>query len=277
MPPAGLPCGVPRPTPLLARLIRRLPERLRYPAYYRLLHPLGPDDSALFESAPLAYAPGVQMRLLPGDVAHGPIAALGYYEPELSLRVADAARDGGLMVDVGANAGYFSLLWAAQSPRARVVAFEPAPRNVALLRENVDANGLADRVDVRALAAGEARGTLAFHLGPDAQTGWGSFSAYVGGRTLDVPVVRLDEAVDGPIRLLKVDAEGADAWVLRGAERLLRDRAIAEVHFEHLKSRARVLGIPDDAGRAFLESVGYRVEAAGPESAAVVDYTARPA
>lgn len=267
---------MPLPASLLAPLVRRLPERLQYPAYYRLLYPLGPADSGLFESAPLAYAPDVRMRLLPGDVAHGPIAALGYYEPDLSRRVAAAARDGGLMVDVGANAGYFSLLWAAQAPSARVIAFEPAPRNVALLRENVASNGLADRVDIRPLAAGEARGTLRFHLGPDAQTGWGSFSAYVGGRTLDVPVVRLDETVDEPIRLLKVDAEGADVWVLRGAERLLLDRAIAEVHFEHLKSRARVLDIPDDAGRTFLESVGYRVEAGGPESAAVVDYVARP-
>ena len=153
----------------LARWVRRLPERLQHPAYYRLVHPLGPADAALFESAPLAYAPGVQMRLQPGDVAHGPIAALGYYEPDLSRRVAHAARDGGLMVDVSANAGYFSLLWAAQ-PGGRAIAFEPAPRNVALLRENVARNGLGDRIDVRPLAAGAERGTLTFRPRPQQRT-----------------------------------------------------------------------------------------------------------
>ena len=263
---------------LLARLVRRLPERLRYPAYYRLVHPLGLDEAALFEAAPLRYAPGVRMRLLPGDVGHGPIAALGYYEPALSHRVASLGRErGGLLVDVGANVGYFSLLWASQRPTNRVLALEPSPRNVGLLRENVDRNGLDDRIDVKALAAGAEAGTLPFHLGPDAQTGWGSFSSYVGGRTLAVPVVRLDDLVDEPVQLLKVDTEGADTWVLEGAERLLRERLIAEVHVEHLKSRARVLGIADDASRRFLESVGYRVEAEGPEDAAVVEYVARPA
>ena len=266
------------PTPLLTRLLRWLPERLRYPAYYRLLHPLGPDDAALFEDAALRFAPGVRMRLMPGDVAHAPIAALGYYEPVLSRRVARVGRDeGGLLVDVGANAGYFSLLWAAQRPDNRVIAFEPSPRNVALLTENVARNGLADRVDVRPLAAGTARGTLTFHLGPDAQTGWGSFSSYVGGQTLEVPVVRLDEVIDEPVRLLKVDAEGADPWVLEGAEGLFRQRAVAEVHFEHLKSRARVLGIADDAAPAFLRGVGYDVTAEGDPADAVVDYVARPA
>ena len=73
------------------------------------------------------------------------------YELELTRRLCDLARRGGTFVDVGANLGYFSLLWAAQNPGNRCVAFEASPRNLDLLRRNVARNSLGGRVEVAVL------------------------------------------------------------------------------------------------------------------------------
>ena len=77
------------------------------------------------------------MRLRPGDVAHGEIAFLGFTELGLTRVVAERARQGGLLVDVGANWGYFTLLWLAARADNRVVAVEASPRNLEALRENL--------------------------------------------------------------------------------------------------------------------------------------------
>ena len=68
--------------------------------------------------------------LLSGDVISGNIAFNGFYELELSQRIVHLARQGTVFVDVGANMGYFSLLWAGINPSGRVIAFEAAPRNI---------------------------------------------------------------------------------------------------------------------------------------------------
>lgn len=197
--------------------------------------------------------------LIPGDVISGNIAFTGFYEPELSRELARLASSGGVFVDVGANMGYFSLVWAANSaPNGRVVAFEASPRNVDLLRNNITVNGLGGRIRVIAKAAGRSDGSISFDAGPENQTGWGGIATDLSQRTITVPIVRLDsELPDLDIDVLKVDVEGADTWVLRGAEALLRKRKIRRIFFEQLDRRMRDLGILPGEAREFLNDVGY--------------------
>ncbi|OGU03640.1 MAG: hypothetical protein A2085_00720 [Gemmatimonadetes bacterium GWC2_71_10] len=60
------------------------------------------------------------------------------------------------------------------------------------------------------------------------------------------------------IDVLKVDVEGADTWVLQGAERLLAERRITHVFFERNDARMASLGLRFDDTLRFLDSVGYR-------------------
>jgi len=76
--------------------------------------------------------------------------------------------------------------------------------------------------------------------------------------------------------LLKVDAEGADGWVLMGAERLLRERRIAEVWFEQNKPRMRALGIEEAEPERFLQAAGYRPRPESDPSADIVQWSASP-
>ena len=204
-------------------------------------------------------APPLAMhQLLPGDVISGNIAFTGFYELGLSHRIGKMARGGGLFVDVGANMGYFSLLWAGLNPAGRVIAFEAAPRNIALLENNIRQNGLSDRITLVPKAAGDRAGTVQFETGPMDQTGWGGISTSVTSGTINVPLVRLDQELpDAPIDVLKIDVEGADTWVLRGCEGLLKNKCIRAIFFEQNEERMKRLGIASGEAQDFLRALDY--------------------
>ena len=87
----------------------------------------------------------------------------GVYEPVLGDLMQHVLAEGDLCVDIGANAGYFTLLAAARvGASGRVVAVEASPANVARIRRNVEINGMADRVEVVAAACGDRLGELVF-------------------------------------------------------------------------------------------------------------------
>jgi FkbM family methyltransferase len=257
-------------------LLRHLPDRLQASLFARHYRGRHGAWNGLYDAAPLTLAPGIGMRLVPGDIISDYIAFTGVYELDLSRHVAALADRGGTMIDVGANLGYFSLLWASRRSSNRVVAFEASPRNVELLRQNVAQNGLADQIQIVAKAAGRQAGRLSFDVGPADQTGWGGLAAAATDRTINVDVVRVDDVAPfEPIALLKVDTEGADAWALMGCERLFRAGLIDEVWFEEFKPRAEALGIAPGAGPAFLRSVGYLATPTGDPNGEMVEWSAR--
>ena len=119
------------------------------------------------------------------------------------------------MVDVGANVGVYAAL-AAGAVGARVLALEPAAETLPDLRAMVALNGIADRVDIRAVAAGAAPGVLRF------TTGRGTTNHAAADGAVEVPVETLDAlCAERPPLLLKVDVEGAEPEVLAGAAALL--------------------------------------------------------
>jgi FkbM family methyltransferase len=235
----------------------------------------------LFPSASLSFAPDLRMHLHPTDEGHSQIAFTGFYELALTRRIVQLARRGGLLADVGANYGYFSLLWAAQTPSNRVVAFEVSPRNLAPLQSNISRNGFDTAIEVRPMAAGRESGYMEFDQGPENQTGWGGVVlSGNSGSSVTVPVVRLDESLSAErfVDVMKIDIEGADTWALMGAESLLRDKRIGRIFYEENTTRMRALGIALGEGESFLQSLGYRVHRLdGGPGAAVSEFEAFPA
>jgi FkbM family methyltransferase len=240
-------------------LIRLLPDRLKSRAFQHFYTPVSDDWRPLYDAATLALAPNLSMELLPGDIISDPIALTGLRRLRFSRRLLQLATSGGIMVDVGANLGYFSLLWAGAHPHNRVIAIEASPRNVGILQRNVTRNHFSDRVTVMSCAAGRAAGVLLFDAGPETQTGWGAVVTEMSPTTTPVQTVRLDEAIDSPaeIALLKIDTQGSDTWVLYGCEALLRQRRVREVWFEQNRPRMRALGIGEQEALSFLKGLGY--------------------
>ena len=121
------------------------------------------------------------------------------------------------IVDIGANVGVTALV-LAQIPRAHVTCYEPDPENCALLRDNIERNGLRN-VSVRQAAVAGSNGKLQFQL--HAESTGGSLAgngATSGAQTLTVDAVTLDrvleESPNGEIDLLKCDCEGGEYELL---------------------------------------------------------------
>ena len=260
-------------------LLRVSPARARTALYYRFYRARRDKFKELYGNTSLHFAPRVRMDLLPTDEGHSNIAFTGLYEFELSERIVRHARHGGLMIDAGANYGYFSLLWAAASPRNRVMAFEAAPGNQLALSRNVALNGFESQSEIRTVALGRETGTLPFAPTTRGQTGWGGFSRATTGTTVETTVLPLDDCVSpsDEIELLKIDVEGADTWVLLGARRLLENKRIKHVYFEHNKKCMSLLGIPESEALDFLRTIGYAVEPLNDPASEIVEYHAAPA
>ena len=131
-------------------------------------------------------------------------------------------RTGDTVVEAGANIGAHTIpLAKLVHPIGRVVAFEPQRLVFQTLCANVAINSLAN-VDCRCVALGAEPGEIVVpFLSPDHETNFGGLGlgAYTNGER--VPVTTLDSLAMTQCRLLKIDVEGMEENVLRGAHELI--------------------------------------------------------
>lgn len=129
----------------------------------------------------------------------------------------------GVMVDIGANIGLTTMMFAARNPRLNIHAFEPNPSTNALLKTNIRASGMESRVSVHPEAVGARTGTLKLrtHVTSIFATAFGPATNTTEGVYETVPVIGLDTALarlgSAPVEFLKIDAEGAEAEILENA------------------------------------------------------------
>jgi FkbM family methyltransferase len=153
----------------------------------------------------------------------GAWVSVGYHETELPF-VRALVRPEDLVLDVGANLGVYTVVSAMQG--ARVVAFEPNADARALLLANIDLNRLSERVRVSSHALADFSGSAGFTTDLEECN---HIARGSDDRSAPVEVRQLDEVTlpDGPITLIKIDVEGYDEAVLRGARKtLLRDQPV---------------------------------------------------
>lgn len=161
-----------------------------------------------------------------------------------------ALRDGGLFIDVGANVGTYTI-WAAELG-AEVIALEPAADTFGLLEENIALNGY--RVTAVRAAAGDHCGRVQFTAGLDA----GNSLAPDGSVTTDL--VTIDSLVgDRRVTGMKVDVEGFEIDVLRGAARALAERRIGLIQLEWNHACALAVGTDRRPIGELLARHGYRL------------------
>ena len=143
--------------------------------------------------------------------------------------------------DIGAHAGYYSLLAACANKNCHVVAFEPAPGPFHYLKENIRINGLEDRVEAVKTALGHSAGTATFlevvhnkykYLRHNL-VAVGNLATHQPNREMreiTVPVTTLDQFVrthDGSHPdIIKMDTEGTEHLILIGAMELLKSKPI---------------------------------------------------
>jgi FkbM family methyltransferase len=161
----------------------------------------------------------------------------GYWEMWLTQCLARYLKAGMTVVDVGANFGYYTLLCGdAVGENGRVIAVEPNPDTVDLLRETVNLNGLSSRTTIVPNALGSKAGRVLFYV-PDSEPKNATIvqrTGHPGGQTIEVSAVTLDEAAKsaGKVDVVKIDAEGGEIGVIAGMKELIaRDRPTIFLEF----------------------------------------------
>lgn len=211
-------------------------------------------------------APGVRLFIDLSDHVIGLNILRGQYEQDEIRFVRRLLKPGDSAIDAGGHIGFFTVQMAASvGPDGRVYAFEPLDSNADLLERSIAENGFGDRVHVQRAAVGAAPGTATLTFPVETLNSGGAYllrngsAPLAGNQTRNVPVVALDALeLRRPVRFIKMDVEGAEPQVLRGAARLVReDRPVmlSELHPTQLE---RASGVTAGEFLAQIAALGYR-------------------
>ena len=188
-------------------------------------------------------AQGARFVVDPSDFIDRCIALYGMWDEVQLEELAALARRRNIDVflDIGANTGFYSIMFATKKLAKRIVAFEPDPGNFARLMANLKANEMASRIETVPLAIGDADSEVTLFEG--AKYNRGESTIVVPEQTpqevkFRVRQVRFDDqyAFAGKTLIIKMDVEGYEFQALAGMERTLRDNA-CYVQIEHYGER----------------------------------------
>ena len=219
---------------------RRLWRSLRFAA----IRLIGPNSVIAASAAPF----GLTFKGRAADCIARHIYRFGCHEPVLTRYVMSHVRlrKGDVALDVGANIGWYSLLLDRLSqPGADIFAFEPDPENFGFLQDNLRRNG-ARYVTALDVAAGDKPGIVTMNRYKKSNAG--AHTLIPGGNneggTVPVRVTTLEKfwqeraLADRPLRFLKVDVEGYEYFVLKGAADLLQRCACVSLEYSAGSLRA---------------------------------------
>lgn len=166
------------------------------------------------------------------------------------------SKDGAVIYDIGANVGAYSLIAASRG--AEVYAFEPSFQNAFRLHENISLNNLDGKITVLPVILGSKNGLARFSVIDTTFGASRGFSDTGDREGKAYPVFTLDDArrtlsLPAPIAV-KIDIDGAEVELLRGAQTLLSDRALKSMLIEteekHTDSIKKIMA---DAGFSITE------------------------
>lgn len=191
--------------------------------YFRFV---APKDAATLVST-LSY--GIRMNLDISEFLQAHLYLYGSYELPSIRFIRRVVKPGDVVADVGAQIGYITLAMATiDTGKVTVHAFEPEPNNIRRLRNNVALN---PGVDVRIIekAVSDTNQAIRLYLSKDHNAG--THSTISGGTNVsdefvEIPAVTLDDYVREQgltaLRLVKIDVEGGEYEVIKGAHETLR-------------------------------------------------------
>lgn len=183
----------------------------------------------------------------------------GTYEPHIAEYLQSKIKRGDVVYDVGANCGYLSMLMAKLvSEQGQVISFEPVPKNVAAIQQNLAKNKVSN-VRLVQNAVSDSFGTISFatygnsligHIeGVNEKQGSDAQFVTMDATTLDMSVYENELPVPS---LIKIDVEGAEEKVLLGGERLFEEKkpiVLAEIRKNQFD---RIL--------SYMKNFGYECE-----------------
>jgi FkbM family methyltransferase len=161
--------------------------------------------------------------------------------------------------DIGANVGVYSLYAALK--KLTVVSFEPSPGNYYLLSRNIEINRMDDRVSAICIAFNDTTGLGAFYMGSTRLGGAGnSFGEAIDSRgkpfTASLKQAMIGFSIDDFVEQfnppfpnhIKIDVDGNESRIIRGAKRTLSDLRVKSVCVELNRERGDWIELIEKAG-----------------------------
>lgn len=170
------------------------------------------------------------------------------YEHDMLKDMASRLVPGDVVVDIGSNIGNHTLFLAIVA-KVKVLAVEPNTQLVAALEKSVEINRLQDSVSIVNCGLGSESGSAYFTEEVPENLGSQRLTAGLG----DIPIKTLTEIQpDRPIRLIKVDVEGMELEVLKGAKEIIEeDKPFIYVECQDLENYSTI--------ESYLNELGYLV------------------
>jgi FkbM family methyltransferase len=225
-----------------------------------------PLRNAIFLNRPLTVSfNGIRVLLAPQGGAAGEIWAKVRCESHEVSFILTALKPGMIFFDVGANAGLFAISTAKKIGGKGVFAFEPCSTTCELLKRNLLLNQLTD-VHVEQIALGDSVGGGVLQINARGKDGLNALgqathpSSNVVGRE-DVRITRLDVFMKDQhiprVDVMKVDIEGAELMMFRGARNLLERKDAPLILYDGFGFLSRGFGYHPVEILWLLESYGY--------------------
>ena len=201
------------------------------------------------------------------DTANGSYKYLyfvGEYEPAISSIFKEIIKPGDICLDIGANIGWYTTLFQKLvGNEGEVHAFEPVPPIFERLKRNVELNEPPENVKLNYFALGNVEKNIDLHIFPDLPNGHASISTFdhKDFEVFPCRMITLDSYLSKNnienVNLVKIDIEGAELMMLKGASRLFSQSRLPIFEIEMALATTRGFNyLPND----LIEYIGNQAD-----------------
>lgn len=198
----------------------------------------------------------------------------GEYEPEITDIFIKTIQKGDVVIDIGANIGYYTLIAARTvGGNGKVFAFEPDHTNYALLKRNIEINRYKNVIPIKK-AVSNANTSAKFFLREDSTVSslLNDFDKYPSTGSTEVETIILDdffkdkESIISKIKLIKMDIEGAEMLALLGMSQIIEKNEKLAIISEFNPDFIKKSGYEPEEFISKLKRYGFKIEVIGQEN-----------
>lgn len=203
---------------------------------------------------------GSKMFLDPGDSLNLSINGV-YGELDTNI-IRNEISEGDVVIDVGANIGYYTLIFAQLVGKSgTVISFEPEPKNFSILKKNVEINNYKNVILEQKIVSRKNEISKLF-LAESGIVGHHTNSSKNSKNFIEIESITLDDYtkklnLSNKIKFIKIDVEGAEPNVLYGAENILKENSKLKIFTEFNREIIKKYNLDPDEMLSLLEKNNF--------------------
>jgi FkbM family methyltransferase len=184
------------------------------------------------------------------------------YEPFETALVKNEIKKGDIVLDIGANIGYYTLIFAKIiGDEGKVFAFEPDPDNFLLLKKNVELNGYKNVIFVQKAVSNQT-GKVKLYISDSNKGDHRIYDPGDGRHSIEIDAIRLDEFFEdfqGKIDFIKMDIQGAEGGALQGMLSLIKKNQNMKIITEFWPDALKLFGTDPAEILKLLIDAGFKL------------------